>query len=90
MSKVVDINPTRRLDKEALDDMKSLMNAFTIDDVDSIIVIAQHRGTTTPTIAGYGTTFATIGIAQTVLTTIAQDMLAGEFLDFEDDTETTH
>lgn len=76
--KVVDLDPNTRLSKEALGHIKKTVADLKVDDIRSLtIVMAPMKGA--PTVQVFGLDFETVGYTQTILQTIAQQLLAEEF-----------
>jgi len=76
--KVVDFDPSKRLSKEALDMLKDLVARLQYEETRSLTVIFTPKNGI-PNVAAYGLDFESIGIAQTMLTTLGQEMLAEAF-----------
>ncbi len=77
--KVIDLNPTKRLSKEAFDLMKKMITEMDYEEASSLIVIftPQSGGTS---VQAYGLDFQALGFASAVLTTLSQELLAEEIL----------
>lgn len=85
--KVIDIDPTKRLTKEALTMVKEAVEELTIDNTDTLVVIYKKKDQR-PNFEAYGLTWESLGITQTMLSVLAETLLADEFADeFEVDLE---
>lgn len=76
--KVIDIDPTKRITKEALELIKMNVNKLSVKDISALTLIY------TPTdgrsqVMVYGADFHSIGVAQAMLSALANHMLQEEF-----------
>lgn len=80
--KIIDLDPRKRLSKEALDLVKKLVSELKVSELQSLTVIATPKGGT-PNVYAYGLDFETIGIAQTILVTLGQAMMEDTYDAFD-------
>jgi uncharacterized membrane protein YgcG len=77
--KVVDLDPSKRLSKEAFKMLKESLDTLKYEDLQSITVITTPKNGIT-SVQAYGMDFYALGVAQSVLTTLGQELLVHDFI----------
>lgn len=78
--KVIDFDPNQRLTKEALAMIKDNINQLQVDDLVSLTLIYTPVDGRSQVMV-YGADFQSIGVAQAMLSALANHMLAEELTD---------
>ena len=74
-SKIIDLDPERRLSKEALAGIQTTVAGFNVDELDSLMVIYSRKDGDA-SFESYGTDWAFLGLSQAYM-----DRLRADFLD---------
>jgi hypothetical protein len=77
--KVIDINPTKRLNKEALDLIRASLNELNADSLEGLMIVYKEKDMA-PNLEAYGLTMDMIARAQIILNVIGEEMLAEELM----------
>lgn len=78
--KIIPIDTTKRINKKDYDKLLNKLDSLDPEKLESVVVIYKLDDRT-PGLYAYGLTWAAIGAAQTMLTTLGQDMLRDQFRD---------
>lgn len=84
--KVIELNPRRRLDKESLEYLKSLVATLDIDTTESVVIIAKSVDKPLGVYA-YNVNWDVIGSTQALINLMAQEMLREDFVAHDIDEE---
>lgn len=71
--KIVDIDPTKRMTKEALARIQKTVSEFKVDEVDNFVILYTKDGVTT--FEAYGADWALMGISQAYLEELRSQLL---------------
>jgi hypothetical protein len=82
--KVIDLDPNKRLSKEALDIIKDFISGLDVDGTSSITIIHTPSKGGSTSVQAYGMDFYSIGIAQTILFSLGQEILRQEYASRDD------
>lgn len=80
-SKIIDLDPERRLSKEALAGIQTTVAGFNVDELDSLMIIYSRKDGDA-SFESYGTDWAFLGLSQAYL-----DRLRADFLDISSSEE---
>ena len=82
--KIVDIDPTKRLTKEAFDRIKQTVNNFEPDQLEGFLIIYKDREGGA-NLEAFGLDWPLLGISQAYLDELRRSLLLSETGDFDDD-----
>ncbi len=81
---IIDLDPQTRLTKEALIRIKETVNAFTVEDLDSFVMLyTKKEGGVV--FEGFGVDWRILGIGQAYLEALRADLLYGPLSESDDD-----
>lgn len=78
--KIIDFDPNKRITKKDYQKLLDTLAKLDPETLDSVVVIYNHQNRT-PGLLAYGLTWAAVGAAHTMLTTLGQELLREQFND---------